>query len=306
MHNPLDSRQLANFCEIADAKSIRKAAKNLNLTTSAVSHSLKRLEDDLGCKLFERDTRSITLTYAGQRLHGLANELVGTLTKARYLVSQWGEIHQKTIRIGASPVACQHILPMALRELKESFPGMNIQILAGTSYQIAEYLSENKVDLAIYPANESENQRHRTIIGTDTLHFILNPHHPWAGLKQAKLEEIQSQRIIMTESKSYTFDLINSYFRAYKQPLNPFIEISNEEVIKRLVELDIGIGILPHWAIRNEVANGTLVSLPLGRKKLVRHWIVAHAATRDLSFAESLLVGVTQNVAQNVLAHAAD
>ena len=81
------------------------------------------------------------------------------------------------------------------------------------------------------------------------------------------MEEIQAQRIIMTESKSYTFDLINSYFRAYKQPLNPFIEISNEEVIKRLVELDIGIGILPHWAIRNEVANGTLVSLPLGRKK---------------------------------------
>ena len=135
MHNPLDSRQLANFCEIADAKSIRKAAKNLNLTTSAVSHSLKRLEEDLGCKLFERDTRSITLTLPAN-VSMAANEPVGTLTKPRYLVSQWGEIHQKTIRIGASPVACQHILPLALRELKESFPGMNIQILAGTSYQI--------------------------------------------------------------------------------------------------------------------------------------------------------------------------
>ena len=65
--------------------------------------------------------------------------------------------------------------------------------------------------------------------------------------------------------------------------------LPDELLHKRLVELDIGIGILPHWAIKNEVASGTLVSLPIGRKKLVRHWIVAHAATRDLSFAESLL-----------------
>ena len=167
MHNPLDSRQLANFCEIANANSIRKAAKNLNLSTSAVSHSLKRLEEDLGCKLFERDTRKITLTYAGQRLHTLASELIGNLSQARYLVSQWAEVHQKTIRIGASPVACQHILPMALRELKESFPGMNIQILSGTSYQLAEYLQDNKVDLAIYPANENSQKRHQTVIGSD-------------------------------------------------------------------------------------------------------------------------------------------
>lgn len=300
MHNPLDSRQLANFCEIANVRSIRKAAKNLNLTTSAVSHSLKRLEEDLGCKLFDRDTRKINLTYAGQRLHALANELMGSLTQARYLVNQWGEVHQKTIRIGASPVACQHILPMALRELKESFPGMNIQILSGTSYQLAEYVEDGKVDLAIYPSNQTSEKRHKIQIGCDTLEFIVNPMHPWAQRGRADLSEIEAQRVIVTESQSYTFDLISTYFRSYQQSLTPFIEISNEEVIKRLVELDIGIGILPDWAIKNEVANGTLVRFPLGRRKLVRRWIIAHQESRELSFAESLLVGVTQNVAQSV------
>jgi DNA-binding transcriptional LysR family regulator len=303
MHNPLDSKQLANFCEIANVHSIRKAAKNLNLTTSAVSHSLKRLEEDLGCKLFDRDTRSITLTYAGQRLKSLANELMGSLTQARNLVSEWGEVHQKTLRIGASPVACQHILPMALRELKESFPGMNIQILIGTSYQLAEYIEDNKVDLAIYPANEDSNKRHKILIGTDTLEFIVNPLHPWAQGGQADISGIEAQRVIVTESKSYTFDLISTYFRSYQKSLTPFIEISNEEVIKRLVELDIGIGILPNWAIKNEIANGTLVRFPLGRRKLTRRWIIAHKESRELSFAESLLVGVTQTVAQTVFSN---
>lgn len=300
MHNPLDSRQLANFCEIANVCSIRKAAKNLSLTTSAVSHSLKRLEEDLGCKLFERDTRKIELTYAGQRLHALANDMMSTLTQARYLVSEWSEVHQKTIRIGASPVACQHILPMALRELKESFPGMNIQILTGTSYQLAEYVEDNKVDLAIYPSNQASEKRHKILIGTDSLEFIVNPLHPWAQNGRANLAEIDAHHVIVTESKSYTFDLISAYFRSYQQSLTPFIEISNEEVIKRLVELDIGIGILPNWAIKDEVANGTLVRFPLGRRKLTRNWIMSHQESRKLSFAESLLVGVTQNVAQSV------
>lgn len=302
MHNPLETRLLVNFCEIANAQSIRKAAKNLSLTTSAVSHSLKRLEEDIGCKLFDRDTRKITLTYAGERLQTLANELLSNLTHARSLVNQWAEVHQKTIRIGASPVACQHILPMALRELKESFPGMNVQILTGTSYQLADYVEENKVDLAIYPSNETTVKRNKIAIGSDTLEFIVNPRHPWVETGRADFSEIQSQKIIMAESNSYTFDLISSYFRSYQQPLNPFIEISNEEVIKRLVELDIGIGIIPKWATKSEIANGTLVSFPLGRRKLNRHWIVAHQESKELSFAETLLIGVTQNVAETVFA----
>ena len=70
----------------------------------------------------------------------------------------------------------------------------------------------------------------------------------------------------------------------------------------RLVELDIGIAILPNWAIKHEVANGTLVNFPLGRRKLLRRWIIAHQESRELSFSESLLVGVTQNVAESLFA----
>lgn len=300
MHNPLDTRQLANFCEIANAHSIRKAAKNLNLTTSAVSHSLKRLEEDLNCKLFERHTRKIELTYAGQRLLSYADELLGNLTKARYLVNEWNDVSLQTLRIGASSSACQYIIPLALRELKESFPNINIQIIPGTSYQLVENLEENKIDVAIYPSGSVDHKINRVSIGTDELQIIVNPMHEWAIAGKANLKDIDSQRVILTDTKGYTFDLVDEYFRSYGASLLPFIEIANEEVIKRLVELDIGIGILPHWIVEKEVQSDSLRTFPISRRKLKRHWVVAHPDSRELTFAETLFVGISKNVAQSL------
>ncbi len=80
----------------------------------------------------------------------------------------------------------------------------------------------------------------------------------------------------------------------------PFIEISNEEVIKRLVELDIGIGILPDWILKDEKEKGSVVSIPIGRKQIKRNWVVSHSENRELSFAETLFIGVASNVAQSL------
>lgn len=300
MHNPLDTRQLANFCEIANARSIRKAAKNLNLTTSAVSHSLKRLEEDLNCKLFVRDTRKIELTYAGQRLLAYGEELLGNLTKARFLVVEWEQVSQQTLRIGATSAACQYIIPLTLRELKESFPSINIQIFSGSSYQLMESLAERKVDVAIYPSGSVNGKKNNVSIGTDELEFIVNPMHEWARTKKFSIKDVESQRVILTDTKGYTFDLVDEYFRNYGTSLLPFIEIANEEVIKRLVELDIGIGILPKWIVRKEVQNGSLRTFPISRRKLKRHWIVAHSPEREPSFEEALFIGISKNVAQSL------
>lgn len=299
MRNPIDSRQLSHFCEIVNTNSIRKAAKNLNLTTSAVSHSLKKLEEDLGCKLFTRDTRNLVLNYAGQRLHSNATELLESLNRTRYLVQDWSEVSQKTLRIGATSAACQYIIPTALRELKESFPGMAVQITQGSSYELREAIEDKQVDVAIYPWGNAYRKNH-IALSTDNLEFIINPLHPWSKKMQVDYSSLESQRFILTDSRSYTFDLVCHYFQNYNHTLMPFIEISNEESIKRLVELDLGIGILPDWMVRKEIRDGSLISLPIGRKQLKRHWIVSHQQGHGLSFAETLFVGVVSNTSQSI------
>lgn len=300
MHNPLDSRLLANFYEIAKSKSIRKAAIHLNLTTSAVSHSLKRLEEDLGCKLFTRDTRKIVLTEKGECLLAQAENLLGSLTAARSLVLDYQQASHKTLRIGATTGACQYIIPLVLRELKESFPEMNIQIIPGNTYELIELLEDDKIDTAIYPAGYSDKRKNKTLLGTDNLAFVVNPKHTWAVANKSNISDIGNQRLILTGTKDYTFDLINEYFRSHSKPLVPFIEISNEEVIKRLIELDIGIGILPNWMLKRETIHETMRTLPLGRRQLKRHWVVAHNEHKEPGFNETLFIGITKNVAQSL------
>ena len=300
MHNPLNTRQLYNFYEIASANSIRKAAKFLNLTTSAVSHSLKKLEEDLNCKLFIRNTRTIHLTPAGERLHSYTKELLPSLTRARHLVSGDTDVSQKTLRIGTSHAACQYIIPLALRELRESFPKVNIQIVAGSSYEVIEQLENDKIDVAIYPTGSFDRIRSKSSIGSDQLHLVVNPLHEWAVAGKVNFDEIEDQRIILTDVNDFTFDLINEYFRSYGKMLMPFIEIANDEVIKRFVELDIGVGILPKWMIRKEVENNSLVSFPINRRALNRRWVVAHSDERTPNFTESVFIGIVTNVALNL------
>ena len=279
---------------------MRLASKSLNLTTSAVSYAIKRLEDDIEVKLFERKPNGIFLTYAGQRLISEAEDILQRLSKTRFLLQSWNDLSQRSIRIGASPSACQYIIPAVLREFKECFPDMTIQIMTGNSYRLMEEIDSGGVDVAIYPSARYKRHSNEQTIGEDELCFVVNPHHSWAQARKIVISEIALQRIILTESKSYTFDLINDYFRQFGVSFHPAIEISNEEVIKSMVELDIGIGILPYWLTRREQDQGTLCALPLGKKALRRNWVVAFPLEKKPSLAETVFAGISRNVAQNV------
>ena len=302
MHNPIDSRQLAHFCALVDAGNMRKAAKQLNLTTSAISHSLKRLESDLGCALFDRNARSLTLTYAGQRLHVAAGDLLGRLNNTRYLVQKWSDTKQQTLKVGATPLASQYIIPDALREFKDNFPKMSIQVTINSSYALKEAIEEEKIDVAIIPWEYTAKQN-CTVIGSDELEFIVSPQHTWAKSGASQPNLIEFERLILPSTQGYLFKLIEGYFKAYGQKtILPYVEISSEEAIKRLVELDVGVGILPSWISQKEKESGRLVGLPLGRKKLTRSWVILQQDGKEPGFPETVFQNIVARIAAKLFA----
>ena len=151
-HALIDSRQLSAFVTLARAGSFTLAAQELNLTQSAVSHTMKALERDVGCRLLERVNRRVTLTPAGEQLREHAERILAEMAAARAgldSLSVWG--HGR-LRADASTTACQYILPTALREFKPSFPGCAISIESGDHIRQQELIASNQVDLAIMPA----------------------------------------------------------------------------------------------------------------------------------------------------------
>jgi DNA-binding transcriptional LysR family regulator len=300
MGEPLDSRQLRAFVVLARTLSFTRTAHELNLTQSAVSHSIKALERDVACRLFDRLGKTVLLTQAGEQLLAQAEKILSEMEVARAELGRLGRWGSSRMRIGAGSTACQYILPPVLREFRESFAHCDISIQPGDTPRNLERLQAHQIDLAINLEPKQQGALDIRPIFSDELAFVLSPLHPWAKAGKVTRDEIPRQNYIFYEKASYTFAMIEDYFREEGTTLFSTLEMGSVEAAKELVKLGYGVSILAPWTLRKELAEGSLVTLPLGRRKLRRKWAVLLSNGRRLSLAEETFIGLCQSVAEGL------
>ncbi|MGH7944449.1 MAG: LysR family transcriptional regulator [Opitutaceae bacterium] len=294
MKPTLDSRQLHAFAALARRGSFTLAAKDLFLTQSAVSHAIKALEDDVGCRLLDRVGRRVLLTQAGEQFLRHTEKILREMEAARAgleHLTKWG---QGRLRVGASTTACQHILPTVLREFRQRYPKCEIRIEPGDHGQQLDVLRGGRIDLAIVlePPPQAMTEFEFVPLFQDELRFVVAPQHPWAAAGHAPRESVESETLVLYNKSSQTFRLVTEYFREQKISLSNVIELGSMEAIKELVKIGIGAGVLAPWIARAELESGSLVSLPLGPRKLCRRWGVAHLKGRRLALTEETFVSM--------------
>ena len=292
MKAPLDSRQIRTFNVLARTGSFTQAARELHLTQSGVSHAMKALETDVGCRLFDRLGKKVVLTQAGEQLLQHVVKILHEMDSARESLGHLGKWGRGRLRLGASTTACQHIIPPVLREFKESFPEHNIAIEPGDAPQLVAALLHHRIDLALAPEVTKEPRLECHPLFSDALQFAVSPQHPWAQAGRVEREDIPRQSFIFYNKQSITFRLIEDYFRHEQMVLNTVIELGSMEAIKELVKLGLGVSILAPWVARKEIEEGSLVALPLGRRKLHRRWGILHWRGKRLNLAEETFVGL--------------
>ena len=118
--------------------------------------------------------------------------------------------------------------------------------------------------------------------------------------RRAPRETIAAETLVLYNKASHTFRLVTEYFREEKITLSNFIELGSMEAIKELVKIGIGAGVIAPWIAREELASGSLVSVPLGPRKLKRRWGVAHLKGRRLALAEETFVGLCESVTESL------
>lgn len=289
---PLDSRQVQMFCVLARTGSFTQTAREVHVTQSGVSHAIRALERDVGCRLLDRLGKKVVLTQAGEQLLHHASRILHEMETARESLTRLGKWGRGRLRLGASTTACQHLIPAVLREFKESFPEHAITIEPGDTPELVNLLLRQKIDLALSlePANEPQLDFHPLF--TDELHFLVGAMHPWAVAGRVERSEIPRQSYILYSKNSVTFRLVEQYFRREEVILNSVIELGSMEATKELVKLGIGISIVAPWIARKERDEGSLVALPLGRRKLERRWGILQWKGRRLSLAEETFIGL--------------
>jgi len=292
-----DVHQLKVFVAVAENLSFTRAAESLYLTQSAVSHQIAKLEQQLGVALLLRQGRAVSLTAVGQSLLTHARRVFAALEDAAAAVRQAARPDAGRLRIGATSTACQYLIPEALREFRECFPGYSLSILPGDSPVVAERLTEGSIDLAVMIRHERRSRMVYHHLFTDELGMLVSPLHPWAKSGKVDRQQLGEQRLVHYSRNSATFRLVDRYFARMRAPLHDPIELGSMEAIKELVKLGLGVSVVARWIARSEIAERSLVWLPLPGGRLKRSWCIATPSGKKLSVAEQTFIGLCQDAA---------
>lgn len=290
-----DVHQLRIFLEVADKLSFTRAAERLYLTQSAVSHQIARLERGFGAPLLRREGRGVSLTAQGQVLAQQARKIIAAVDEAELAVRQAARPDLGRLRVGASAAACQFLIPEALREFRECFPGYAISILPGDSADVADALIDGSIDLGILIRAETSAKLLYHDLFTDELGFVVSPLHPWAKGDKIDRRELSAQHYVLYTRNSATFRMVERYFVRMQSPLRNWIELGSPEAIKELVKLGLGVSVMARWIASPELAAQSLVWLPMPGPKLKRRWCIAALSGRGLSNAEQTFLGLCRS-----------
>ncbi len=282
----MDTRRLRMFCTVARRGSLIAAARDLHLTPSALSHGLKKLETQIGCRLLDRIGKRIYLNQAGEQLLSQVTKPLADLDQAGEEIKRLGKWGQTRLRIGAAASACQYILPAVIKDLKKSFDNVSLQVVSGDIPETVEMLYQNKIDLALGVTPEKKDGLEVRLIFKDELLFTFAPSHPWASVRAIPKNEIPTQPYILYQCLSFTAQLVEEYFREENMVPHTIMEIDNLEAIKELVKLNLGVAILPPWIAAQELRQRTLCMRPMGRRPLHRQWSIISLSGRRLNLME--------------------
>jgi len=238
-------QQLRGFCAVVETKSVSRAASRLNLTQPTVSLQVQSLERDFGATLFERRGPRIQMTFDGELLYELARPLVEGLTALdQEFDARRNNLERGKLAIAAGESTIHYVLPKAVQQFSSVHPGVALTLNNVTGKQGLEQLRERAVDFCVGPILDTPPDiAFEPIVAFDPV-LIAALGHPLAKVKKVSLRDISRFPLILPPRHLSTWRQVELVFQQRQLPYEVRLEMGGWEVIKRYVELGLGISIV--------------------------------------------------------------
>ena len=271
------------FADLVETKSFSKSAKLNNLTQSAVSQQARAMERHFKVLLIDRSQKQFQLTREGQRVYESAKEMLHTYEMLLSELQEMKKVISGTIRISTIYSIGLHELPPYIKRFLHDYPSVNVRVEYRRSNLVYEDILHNSVDFGLVAFPVKVRQVEMVPFHNDRLVLITHPEHALAKKGEVNVADLAGQRFIGFDPDIPTRKAIDQIFRENRLELDPVMEFDNIETVKRAVEIDHGIAIVPQATVVQEAKQGTLAVLQFSGREFTRPLAILHRKGRVLT-----------------------
>ena len=302
----LDTRQLLAFTTIVETGGFTKAARKLHLTQSALSHQIKSLETQLQAPVFARLGKRVVLTQSGEILLPYATAVLQQLQAAREAIAALHEPGRGRLRVSAASYSCYQILPHVLREFCARYPHVELFVTAEYTDRAVQSLLGGTLDMAICLQPPNADGLQVESLCRDELVVITAPQHPWARRRHVQWSDLATQVLITYNHGSETFQMLQRELHKRGVSIRDIMEVRHGTAVMEMVKVGLGVALLPRWVVREDIENGSLKALPLGRGGLKRQWVLAYVKGATLAAHDQAFIQLCHQWFPQLMSDTAD
>lgn len=297
--SPLTTQGMRVFDAVARHCNFSRAAEELRVSQPYISTQTSELESKLHIPLFRRVGRRVYLTEAGQLLHSHVKRVLTNIQEAESSLAKLREVIVGRLDIAAGIIVAESILPPLLGRLRAQHPEISLNLRVYNSKQVEAAVDEGHFELGVSLSHEPPKHLESEEFARDELVLIVSANHELAEEPFCRPEQVIRESLLLREETSGTRIFIESSFSSMGLTIQPAMELNSNQVIKALVEQNLGVAILSTRAVQNEVSNGRLKALPVKGMNLQRPLTLVWRKGHELSppaAAFRALVRIPENI----------
>ena len=254
------------FYTVANTGNISKAAKELYISQPAISKSIQKLEESVGCKLFSRSSRGVVLTDEGKLRYEHVSEAFETLTMGEEKLKRSIELGVGHLKIGVSSTLCKYLLLPYLKEFIRQNPHISISISCQSTNDTLKLLEDNKIDIGLIGKPENLKNIHFDFLEEIEDIFVAAKDY-LRNLKARGIQKdhiLQSSTLMLLDKNNMTRQYIDDYLQENQIIIKDSIDISDMDLLIDFARIGVGVACVIKNFVREDLENGTLVEIPLG------------------------------------------
>ena len=302
----MNLKSLKIFCDIVSRRSFSRAAEDNGISQSGASQVVGQLEQRLGVQLIERSKRPLVPTREGQVFYDGCRKII-----ARYeaLEDEVRSLHEQVagrVRVAAIYSVGLHHMSRYLQEFMSLHPKANVRLEYLHPERVLEAVENGEADIGVVSYPRSTRTIHAEPWREEPMVLACAPAHPFAGRHAIPLSDLDGQAMVSFDPDLVIRHEIDRVLAAHGVEPNVVMEFDNIETIKRAIEIDTGVALLPEPTVVREVAAGTLASVQINDEELVRPLGIIHARGKQLAPTVRRFIELLRGHAHDIDAALAD